>query len=1820
LEPCKDAAKYLTDESSEICIEVDAFGEGCEHADRTCAHSCGCATIQSKDGLHTYANWDHSNSVGGFPETRGFAVVELDKDTLQEVNEQFFYYASIPGTAPDITDLADYLQGIPAGRPVIVATNDEPFGEYSNYATEINAAFYSMGISPPPNNPEYRGSFSAFGVAACVETDTCPDWVTSDYQGRNGQISSSSAKICAATGQDVDVFGCFTKAGYSFCPTLDACVQNWEGGHGGPCPNVGLESSCAQYEAIGEGCEHTNKACGGCGCATVRRAELSQDTDSTGVNYDSANGYRGTALAVVNPDTLILDQSTFYSYTDIAGLTAALNAIEAGKIVSVMTSDEPFVHWRGEDQTNVNAALTTMGIPPPPTNPEYRGAFAAMGKAGCVAANNCPSWASSSYTGRSTNSAVVQHTICGGCDKKEEGKKYTSTSFYKAKAVDVDVCAARCEAEPSCYSYTYSKTTDAQLETYQQCAFLATLPTADTTSDNSDFDSGVPGCAAGTCKTLRAAGEGCEHTDRVCQSCGCATLTQTKALGQPADVRYDHSNGDRYYRGIAVIEFDPITLAMTADTFISWNRLSGSDLDTLQGKLNSIAKGTVVAIATNDEPFEFWKGSEQTNVNAALLSMGIPPPPNNPEFRGGFAGFGVAGCQADSSCPDWATSTYSGRYSLAAKATAEICPEVIEGTCQPKGAYQPNECCPAGYASITDARQCESLGTRLLTSRTFTGPSSPTVLVGDAVMLHPSGCFYPDEGSDLLFNRVNQVKKGALAGTDSVICIKQSTEAPEYEKGGLTFHSSNDDCEFTTTGSGFYQLDAEYPACAGGYKTFVTPDPDARIDDKTGRVTVKDGFCCKGVCASSLKNPYVYDQRDVICANQFASHEDLFGEHVDMCEAPAANKYCQWGASPATDNGIVSSWTDYVVKTQMSFEGNSAGITVRVQDPTDEMTQRYWIKFENDSKNAKGGEPVSLKMSYFDGATESDVAPENPSMIRPIVRFHTAPVTVKPVEEDFAKDIDEAIAQYAAPEAGYPSDRWEMGVALTGVGTAGDSNLSEEDFNSKFQACPVVRYKRNGAVLAIYKRTNRNNLADVNGYKLFTDTWSSVENAVGEDFQIYGSETDMLADTNRWLYCNYDDPGVGFPRDCGPNGNVNSRWFSMPDTPHFPPPGLTQGASFEVHAAVGCPSPVASSCARAACNGVGSTLTGQGEYCADGAGEVCCDKPSPPGNEACEVAPCWQSGTSCAADLVTDLGGWADAVVLLTDGSVASSDNLDEAQFNAKFEACPIVRYIRNGNEHAVYKRIGLSDIASINAYNLFTGTWSSLGNLINVDFELYSGIEDMRNGNNKWTFCNYDDPDIGFPRDCGPNGYIPSAWFSMPGGRTNSAGLVDGAKFQLYDGDRCPVTMNVDDSAWAGALDMAAGADQPMTEDEFNEAFWKCPVVKYKVGDEVSAVYKRTNLKNGNFKAYKYFSEKWQVKPAWANKLNKNFELYNNELDMRNGAKKWTTATVSPEGNRKFEIFDPSNDNPCPVKNEGGYCSIRNPDLGGYSNTVLCDNGVNFNIGFKISADFPVTVPGTYEFDFNVDFGWGGIIIMDGVRIGTGYYDGAIWWDGNYHRPNALDVSVELGVGMHQLMVYGAEQCCDGDSNIRIKAPGSDWLYLTEASLTAIARGADYSSRELPKLAEHTLYDLELRAADDLFKVLVNNVDVATFRHSALRSGGIGMQTWQASMEVNNIQLLTKWSSDDKLTRCTAMTAPAPSILVDSESMPLTFKEAQKVCDAFKAVGCKGFLFTTRAAQHAQTGESKASVKFCASDMLRDDAPTESDPIGWFRPVDIEG
>ena len=131
-------------------------------------------------------------------------------------------------------------------------------------------------------------------------------------------------------------------------------------------------------------------------------------------------------------------------------------------------------------------------------------------------------------------------------------------------------------------------------------------------------------------------------------------------------------------------------------------------------------------------------------------------------------------------------------------------------------------------------------------------------------------------------------------------------------------------------------------------------------------------------------------------------------------------------------------------------------------------------------------------------------------------------------------------------------------------------NIGRDRFNEAFRQCPVVRYSRNGEVMAVYQRT-RSIPHGFDAFAIFTDTWRDApSNRLNHDFVLYDDHYALLRGHQPWRFCNYNDPDVAFPRDCGKTGSIGNRWFSMPGGRHRTR-GVSQGVTFEIHAPEDCP-------------------------------------------------------------------------------------------------------------------------------------------------------------------------------------------------------------------------------------------------------------------------------------------------------------------------------------------------------------------------------------------------------------------------------------------------------------------------------------------------------------------------------------------------------------------------------------------------------------------------------------------------------------------------
>ena len=118
-------------------------------------------------------------------------------------------------------------------------------------------------------------------------------------------------------------------------------------------------------------------------------------------------------------------------------------------------------------------------------------------------------------------------------------------------------------------------------------------------------------------------------------------------------------------------------------------------------------------------------------------------------------------------------------------------------------------------------------------------------------------------------------------------------------------------------------------------------------------------------------------------------------------------------------------------------------------------------------------------------------------------------------------------------------------------------NLEQvKQFNIKARKLPLpffVEFTSNQEApydKVIYKRLTP--IGDWNFYRLLHYDWFSnkqiegrqINNKMNVDFKLYKNVNNAINNIDAWTFCNFDDAGVGFGRDCGPTGPVGGKWVS----------------------------------------------------------------------------------------------------------------------------------------------------------------------------------------------------------------------------------------------------------------------------------------------------------------------------------------------------------------------------------------------------------------------------------------------------------------------------------------------------------------------------------------------------------------------------------------------------------------------------------------------------------------------------------------------------
>ena len=123
----------------------------------------------------------------------------------------------------------------------------------------------------------------------------------------------------------------------------------------------------------------------------------------------------------------------------------------------------------------------------------------------------------------------------------------------------------------------------------------------------------------------------------------------------------------------------------------------------------------------------------------------------------------------------------------------------------------------------------------------------------------------------------------------------------------------------------------------------------------------------------------------------------------------------------------------------------------------------------------------------------------------------------------------------------------------------------------------------------------------------------------------------------------------------------------------------------------------------------------------------------------------------------------------------------DIEKFNNIIRSLPIPFYLKftgTENNGTIYKR--LTPVGNWNFFRLLHYDWfnsskkieeKNITNNMNTDYKLYNNIEDAIKNTNSWSSCNYNDPGVGFPRDCGKSGLVGGRWISYYPGKNSRRG-----------------------------------------------------------------------------------------------------------------------------------------------------------------------------------------------------------------------------------------------------------------------------------------------------------------------------------------------------------------------------------------------------------------------------------------------------------------
>jgi hypothetical protein len=138
-----------------------------------------------------------------------------------------------------------------------------------------------------------------------------------------------------------------------------------------------------------------------------------------------------------------------------------------------------------------------------------------------------------------------------------------------------------------------------------------------------------------------------------------------------------------------------------------------------------------------------------------------------------------------------------------------------------------------------------------------------------------------------------------------------------------------------------------------------------------------------------------------------------------------------------------------------------------------------------------------------------------------------------------------------------------------------------------------------------------------------------------------------------------------------------------------------------------------------------------------------------------------------------------------------------------------------------------------------------------------------------------------------------------------------------------------------------------------------------------------------------------------------------------------------------------------------GAYCTKDLTTMHRHANKNICSGGSNRNVMQRVTIKFyePSTSGSDWQFRFNLDSTHGTVASIDGENVVT--KSGDVWLGANKDMETP---SKSFAKGVHEFLVVGAENCCDGEAADWEFKRGADhdWERITTESLVKIANTPD--------------------------------------------------------------------------------------------------------------------------------------------------------------------